>query len=53
MSQRTIEASKEVVIGWNGTTSGGEKLARGVYFCQIMVHDSLNPQHAVLKMGIK
>jgi hypothetical protein len=53
MSQRTIEASREVVIGWDGTTTGGEKLARGVYFCQIMVHDSLNPQYAVLKMGIK
>ena len=53
MSQRTIEASKEVVIGWDGTTTGGEKLARGVYFCQIMVHDSLNPQYAVLKMAIK
>ena len=53
MSQRTIEASQEVVIGWDGTTTGGEKLARGVYFCQIMVHDSLNPQYAVLKMGIK
>ena len=53
MSQRTIEASREVVIGWDGTTTGGEKLARGVYFCQIMVHDSLNPQYAVLKMAIK
>ena len=53
MSQRTIQASKEVVIGWDGTTTGGEKLARGVYFCQIMVHDSLNPQYAVLKMAVK
>ncbi len=53
MSPRTIEATKEHVIGWDGTTSGGEKLARGVYFCQIMVHDSLNPQYAILKMAIK
>ena len=53
MSRRTIEASTEVVIGWDGTTTGGEKLARGVYFCQIMVHDDLNPQYAVLKMAIK
>lgn len=53
MSPRTIEATKEHVIGWDGTTTGGEKLARGVYFCQIMVHDSLNPQYAVLKMAIK
>jgi hypothetical protein len=53
MSPRTIEATKEHVIGWDGTTTGGEKLARGVYFCQIMVHDSLNPQYAILKMAIK
>ena len=53
MSRRTIQATKEHVIGWDGTTTGGEKLARGVYFCQIMVHDSLNPQYAILKMAIK
>ena len=53
MSRRTIQATKEHVIGWDGTTTGGEKLARGVYFCQIMVHDSLNPQFAILKMAIK
>ena len=53
MSPRMIEATKEHVIGWDGTTSGGEKLARGVYLCQIMVHDSLNPQYAILKMAIK
>ena len=45
MSPRTIEATKEHVIGWDGTTTGGEKLARGVYFCQIMVHD--RPQPAI------
>ena len=53
LSRRPIEASTEVVIGWDGATTGGEKLARGVYFCQIMVHDDLNPQYAVLKMAIK
>lgn len=53
MSPRTIEATTQYVLGWDGTTSGGEKLARGVYFCQIMVHDSLNPQYAILKMAIK
>ena len=53
MSPRMIEATKEHIIGWDGTTSGGEKLARGVYLCQIMVHDSLNPQYAILKMAIK
>ena len=53
MSRRTIQATKDHVIGWDGTTTGGEKLARGVYFCQIMVHDSLNPQYAILKMAIK
>ena len=53
MSPRTIEATKQHVIGWDGTTTGGEKLARGVYICQIVVHDSLNPQYAILKMAIK
>ena len=53
LSRRMIEASTEVVIGWDGATTGGEKLARGVYFCQIMVHDEINPQYAVLKMAIK
>ena len=53
LSPRTIQATREHVIAWDGTTSGGEKLARGVYFCQIMVHDSLNPQYAILKMAIK
>jgi hypothetical protein len=53
MSRRTIQATREHVIGWDGTTTGGEKLARGVYFCQIMVHDSLNPQYAILKMAIQ
>ncbi len=53
MSPRMIDATTKHVIRWDGSTSGGEKLARGVYFGLIMVHDSLNPQHAVLKMAIK
>ncbi len=53
MSPTTIQATREHVIGWDGTTSSGEKLSRGVYICQIMVHDSLNPQYAILKMAIK
>ena len=53
MSRRTIQATREHVIGWDGTTSSGEKLSRGVYICQIIVHDSLNPQYAILKMAIK
>ena len=41
-----------VEIAWNGDTSAGEHLARGVYFCHILMESELEPQSAILKMAI-
>ncbi len=39
-------------IGWDGTSSSGEDLARGVYFCQITVADGFEPEYALLKLAL-
>ena len=41
-------------IRWDGTSSSGEDLARGVYFCQIMVADGedFEPEYAILKLAL-
>ena len=39
-------------IGWDGTSTSGEDLARGVYFCQIMVADGFEPEYAILKLAL-
>ena len=39
-------------IGWDGSSSSGEDLARGVYFCQIMVADGFEPEYALLKLAL-
>ncbi len=39
-------------IGWDGTTTGGEDLARGIYFCQITVADGFEPEYAILKLAL-
>ena len=41
-----------VEIEWHGETSGGDHLARGVYFCHILMESELEPQSAILKMAI-
>ena len=41
-----------VEVEWHGETSGGEHLARGVYFCHILMESELEPQSAILKMAI-
>ena len=41
-----------VEIAWSGDTSAGEHLARGVYFCHILMESELEPQSAILKMAI-
>ena len=41
-----------VEIEWHGETSGEEHLARGVYFCHILMESELEPQSAILKMAI-
>ena len=42
----------QAAIGWDGTSSSGEDLARGVYFCQIMVADSFEPEYVILKLAL-
>ncbi len=39
-------------IEWDGTSSGGEDLARGIYFCQIIVTDNIEPEYAILKLAL-
>ena len=39
-------------IEWNGTSSSGEDLARGIYFCQIIVGDNIEPEYAILKLAL-
>jgi flagellar hook assembly protein FlgD len=39
-------------VAWDGTSADGEDLARGVYFGQVIIHDDLKPEHAVLKMAL-
>ncbi|MDE0088803.1 MAG: Ig-like domain-containing protein, partial [Candidatus Poribacteria bacterium] len=39
-------------IGWDGKTSGGEDLARGIYFCVIEVTDGFEPESAILKLAL-
>ena len=39
-------------IGWDGTSSSGEDLARGIYFCEIIVADGFEPEYAILKLAL-
>ena len=39
-------------IGWDGKSSNGEDLARGIYFCEIMVTDGVEPEYAILKLAL-
>ena len=44
---------KDGGILWNGKSSGdGEDLARGIYFCQIIVGDGIEPEYAILKLAL-
>ena len=42
----------KAAIGWDGTTTAGEDLARGVYFCQIIVADGFEPEYVILKLAL-
>ena len=42
----------KAAIGWDGTTTGGEALARGIYFCEIIVADGFEPEYAILKLAL-
>jgi methionine-rich copper-binding protein CopC len=46
------EAEENVKYPWDGKTDVGEDLARGVYFCQIIIHSELKPESAVLKLAL-
>ena len=47
------EYTGKAAIGWDGkTTSGSEDLARGIYFCQIVVADGFEPEYAILKLAL-
>ncbi len=39
-------------IGWDGKSSSGEDLARGIYFCEIIVADGFEPEYAFLKLAL-
>ena len=39
-------------IGWDGRTSSGERLARGIYYCQIVVTGSFESEYAILKLAL-
>ncbi len=53
MDNEMRDAGKNA-IRWDGTSSNGEDLARGVYFCQIMVTDGedFEPEYAILKIAL-
>ena len=48
----SIREAGPVAIEWNGKTSAGENLARGVYFCHILMESELEPKSVILKMAI-
>ena len=39
-------------IGWDGKSSSGADLARGIYFCEIIVTDGFEPEYAILKLAL-
>ena len=44
---------KDGGVLWNGKSSGdGEDLARGIYFCQIIVGDGIEPEYSILKLAL-
>ena len=49
---RAADGSGSNAIGWDGKSSNGEDLARGIYFCQIMVTDGVEPEYAILKLAL-
>jgi uncharacterized UPF0146 family protein len=45
-------ASEKVKISWDGTTSGGEQLADGVYFCEILAKTDSETKSAIVKIAL-
>ena len=48
----SVREAGPVEIEWDGQTNAGDNLARGVYFCHILMESELEPQSAILKMAI-
>ena len=48
----SVREAGPVEIKWDGQTNAGDNLARGVYFCHILMESELEPQSAILKMAI-
>ena len=48
----SIRKAGMVEIDWHSETAAGDYLARGVYFCHILMESELEPQTAILKMAI-
>ena len=46
------EYTGKAAIGWDGTSTSGEDLARGIYFCQIIVAESFEPEYVILKLAL-
>ena len=51
ITNRVYEAGL-VEVEWHGETNAEDHLARGVYFCHILMESELEPQSAILKMAI-
>ncbi len=48
----SIREAGLVEVDWHGETSAGDHLARGVYFCHILMESELEPQSTILKMAV-
>ena len=48
----SVREAGPVEIEWDGKTNAGDNLARGVYFCHILMESELEPQSVILKMAI-
>ena len=49
---RMYEVGDASKVMWDGKTDTGEDLARGVYFCRIVLDSELMPQFKVLKLAL-
>jgi hypothetical protein len=51
--EENIQAGEAVEIDWDGTTDmGGDRLANGVYFCQILVQTNSETKSEIVKIAI-
>ena len=48
----SIREAGLVEVEWHAETSAGDHLARGVYFCHILMESELEPQSTILKMAV-